>query len=343
MATATIVKQVEPGIAKLSDGCYRVDVRPQGRGGQRYRKKWPTLGEARRDKARAITRGGEGGQWKAPPKDTRSLADLAAEWHRIHGHTLADGAGRLSNMLFIIEKMGNPKAGNFSENDYLSFRVKRLADGISENTCNHDLAHLKSMFNRLRKAGLVNENPLTNTSKLHHAQSEVRFLELQEISQLLTVLDESKSPDCSIITKICLATGARWSESEQLRREQVTECRIEYANTKNGQARAIPISKKLEAEIVSNRPRYGRLFRDGYRAFELAIHRAGIVLPKGQRTHVLRHSFAVHFMRQRGNILDLQKILGHKTLHMTLRYAQFHPDYLADAVSKNPLASLEQF
>ena len=47
-------------------------------------------------------------------------------------------------------------------------------------------------------------------------------------------------------------------------------------------------------------------------------------------------------MRQRGNILDLQKILGHKTLQMTLRYAQFHPDYLADAINKNPLVLLEE-
>jgi site-specific recombinase XerD len=74
--------------------------------------------------------------------------------------------------------------------------------------------------------------------------------------------------------------------------------------------------------------------------FKKVLIKAGIELPKGQSTHVMRHTFAVHFMLNRGNILDLQKILGHKTLQMTLRYAGYHPDYLQDALTKNPLATL---
>lgn len=73
-----------------------------------------------------------------------------------------------------------------------------------------------------------------------------------------------------------------------------------------------------------------------------ACDKANIDLPKGQATHIMRHSFSVHFMRAKGSILDLQKILGHKTLSMTLRYAQFHPDYLADAKIKNPIAQMQQ-
>jgi|UPI000673FA56 Phage integrase family. len=72
------------------------------------------------------------------------------------------------------------------------------------------------------------------------------------------------------------------------------------------------------------------------RAFRSAIADAEIFLPRGQLTHVMRHTFAVHFMRDKGSIFDLQKILGHKTLKMTLRYAKFHPDYLTDAIHKNP-------
>ena len=55
-------------------------------------------------------------------------------------------------------------------------------------------------------------------------------------------------------------------------------------------------------------------------------------------THVLRHSFASHFMMNGGNILTLQKILGHSTLAMTIRYAHLAPDYLDEARKLNPLA-----
>jgi site-specific recombinase XerD len=45
--------------------------------------------------------------------------------------------------------------------------------------------------------------------------------------------------------------------------------------------------------------------------FERAVNKTDINLPKGQCSHVLRHTFASHFMMNGGNILVLQQILGH--------------------------------
>ncbi len=69
-----------------------------------------------------------------------------------------------------------------------------------------------------------------------------------------------------------------------------------------------------------------------------AIGRLFPFLPDGQAVHVLRHTFASHFMMNGGNILTLQKILGHSTITQTMVYAHFAPEYLQDAVSLNPLA-----
>jgi len=41
------------------------------------------------------------------------------------------------------------------------------------------------------------------------------------------------------------------------------------------------------------------------------------------------------------NVLMLQKILGHSSLQMTMRYAYLSPDYLQDAVKFNPLSMLD--
>ena len=62
--------------------------------------------------------------------------------------------------------------------------------------------------------------------------------------------------------------------------------------------------------------------------------------PAGQLTHVLRHTFASHFMMNGGNILVLQRVLGHTDIKMTMRYAHFAPDHLEDAVKLNPLTNL---
>ncbi|PSW70398.1 hypothetical protein C0Z01_06180 [Photobacterium kishitanii] len=63
-------------------------------------------------------------------------------------------------------------------------------------------------------------------------------------------------------------------------------------------------------------------------------------LPDGQASHVFRHTFASHFMMNGGNILVLQRILGHSDIKHTMRYSHFAPDHFDDALSKNPLIGL---
>lgn len=55
-------------------------------------------------------------------------------------------------------------------------------------------------------------------------------------------------------------------------------------------------------------------------------------------THALRHTCTSHFMMKGGNSLTLQRILGHASLAMTMRYAHLVPDQLQEATRLNSLA-----
>uniref|UniRef100_UPI003A946534 tyrosine-type recombinase/integrase n=1 Tax=Marinomonas sp. TaxID=1904862 RepID=UPI003A946534 len=79
------------------------------------------------------------------------------------------------------------------------------------------------------------------------------------------------------------------------------------------------------------------IFTSSISSFRRALKRTTIELPKGQAAHVLRHSFASHFMINGGNILTLQRILGHSDIRITMRYAHLAPDHFQDAVKFNPL------
>jgi integrase len=145
------------------------------------------------------------------------------------------------------------------------------------------------------------------------------------------------------ISKVCLATGARWGEAEQLRVTQVRSGLIQFVQTKSSKARAVPISAELESELKMHFEQFGegeRLFVSAYSAFREGITKAKLKMSTGQLTHILRHTFASHFMMNGGNILALQKLLGHHSLTMTMRYAHLSPDHLQEARALNPLARL---
>jgi integrase len=54
----------------------------------------------------------------------------------------------------------------------------------------------------------------------------------------------------------------------------------------------------------------------------------------GRPWHMLRHTFASHFMMSGGNILSLQRLLGHSTLTMTMIYAHLAPDFMQAEIAR---------
>lgn len=174
-------------------------------------------------------------------------------------------------------------------------------------------------------------------------ERELEYLTLDQCLALLDELKKGRNRHAAMVAKVCLATGARWSEAESLEMQRVRNRQVQFAGTKSGRVRWVPISVALAAELEerhSPAETGSRLFAYAYSAFRDGVDRLGLKLPDGQMTHILRHTFASHFMMNGGNILTLQKILGHASLAMTMRYAHLAPERLQEARKLNPLAAL---
>jgi integrase len=65
-------------------------------------------------------------------------------------------------------------------------------------------------------------------------------------------------------------------------------------------------------------------------SFSSACKRAGIT---DFHFHDLRHTFASHLVMAGVDITTVSKLLGHKSLKMTLRYAHLAPAHMAKAVN----------
>lgn len=140
-----------------------------------------------------------------------------------------------------------------------------------------------------------------------------------------------------MVARICLATGARWGEAQALTPERLKGNTLVFANTKSKRVRSVPISKQLADDIRLHWKTHGP-FTNCLGVFRLLLQSTSIKLPRGQAGHVLRHTFASHFIMNGGHIVTLQHILGHASLSMTMRYAHLSEDHLKDATLLNPLA-----
>lgn len=323
---------------------WQVNIQPGGRGGKRVKKTFPTKAEAIAWERHIRAKVQESPDWTPPKKEARRLSKLVELWFEHHGIGLADGESRKKKLLAMCEAMGDPRADLFSPDMFAEYRAKRIEQGISANTMNREQAYLRAVFNEnIRLQHWKRDNPLKNLRAFKVQEKELSYLELSQIKELLTELRESRNPHVVLVSKVCLATGARWGEAEQLGITQVRNGVIQFVKTKSCKARAVPITPELESALKSHHEDKGnneRIFGTAYSAFREAIMRARLKLSDGQLTHILRHTFASHFMINGGNILALQRLLGHHSLTMTMRYAHLSPDHLQEARSLNPLSLL---
>ena len=316
---------------------WTADFYENGRAGRRVRKKgFLTKAAAQRYESDYFSTYNQTGR----PLDDR-LSDLVDVWYELHGCSLKDEKARLSRTKAIVERLGNPKASEFDSLGWARYRQSRLKEA-SPHTVNHEQRYLSAVFSELIRLGAWNcVNPLAKIRQIKTDQTELTFLTLEQINQLLEECRRSSNNHTYPVALICLATGARWDEAESLGRAAIFGGKAHFHRTKNRQSRSVPIPKEVEdAALKVAMPGTGRLFVSCRAAFRGAYERCGFDTP-GQLTHILRHTFASHYMMAGGDILSLQRILGHSSITMTMRYAHLSPDHLESALRLSPLAQSE--
>ncbi|OYU30720.1 MAG: integrase [Comamonadaceae bacterium PBBC2] len=330
-------------ISKRKDGKWLVNIKPGGRVGKQIKRVFNTEREAKQFVIWANGQALQDPDWAPIKKDTRRLSKLIERWFELHGCKLRDGKKRLGKLRMMCLGLGDPIASQFKAFHFSEYRAARLKNGISDNTVNHEHAHLRSVFNELRRLGEWTEpNPIESVKALKLQEQEMGELSSDQIQILMAALDGADNKHVKLIATVCLSTGARWGEAESLNISQVKDGLVLFANeTKSRKARGIPISTELEEELRSHHKKHGegqKIFGPAYSAFRRALDRTEIPMKQGQASHVLRHTFASEFMRRGGNILVLQRALGHQSLAMTMRYAHMAPDHLIEVRTLNPMA-----
>lgn len=325
-------------IKQLDSGKFQLDFYPNGRESKRIKRIFNTHQEAFDFKNEVLSAKEYGHNFYKGHNPT--LSDLINQWFNFHGHTLKTGMARREEMLVACHKMNNPLATKFTAQTFIRYRNNRIGQGMSPNTLNHDLTYFNAMFNQLYdSAHFPYPNPLKKVNKLKFQQIPVTCLNEKQIIKLFEALSKKKG-DSYLVSLLCLSTGARWSEAVNLAFKDISNGQVIFGNTKNNKPRYVPINSALERLlkirlVTSN-------FKNPNSTFKRVFKLLGLdkVTPKGQLTHLLRHSFASFYLKNGGDILSLQKALGHSTINMTMRYVHFAEDFLKDVPYKNPASTI---
>lgn len=324
-------------IKKLDDGRYEVDVRPQGADGKRIRRKFNTKGEASAFERHVLVNF-HNKEWIEKPADRRKMTEILDRWWiyygKVHPHGEVD-KGRLRTIIAKFAEMGITRADQLNRKSITDYRVSMMNEGLKPSSVNRHIAMMSGVFTKLINAGEYgSQNPFREVKSLKEATSEMAFLSDDEITALLAHVDGDERN----AVLVCLSTGGRWGEVSSLKAEHIINQMVTFMKTKNGKRRTIPLSAELVRQIKQKNS--GRLFNASYYKVRNALRAVKPDLPDGQAVHVLRHTFATHFMMNGGNIITLQRILGHSNIQQTMTYAHFAPDFLQDAVTLNPVSRM---
>jgi integrase len=314
------------------------DIQPGGRGHVRYRKVFRIKAEAKRFELFVEQKFQLDDSFQYKANDKRVLQDFVKLWFDNTGQFLSSGKDSYQRMIHASSVMGSPIIRLFKPVIFLGYRSQRIEKGVSSATLNRELQTFKAVFNDLIASGQFEcKNPFSTIRQIKTHQPKTTYLSTEEIKKLFSYLDKSDS-DAYMIALICLSTGARWGESQSLTLSDLANKMVHFHQTKSKKSRSVLISDVLYNQLqvrlkLSN-------FTDAYSTFTRRLFESGIELPRGQRTHVLRHTFASHYVINGGSILALQRILGHASLNMTMKYSHLAPDFMKEILEKNPSLSL---
>ena len=229
--------------------------------------------------------------------------------------------------------------------DVEQYVARRKVAEAKPGTINRELSCLKNMLRKAVDWEYLETNPAWGVSQQREDAEEVEFLREEEIEPLL----DACPPHTRAVVIVALHTGMRRGELLNLQWRDVDfkngdKGLIMVRKSKNHDIRYIPMNA-LVRETLQTLPRniaagkeesfvFAKSTGEGLKSirngFEGAVRRCK--LGKHIRFHDLRHTFASHLVMKGVDLRTVAKLMGHRDIRVTMRYAHLAPDHLQAAV-----------
>ena len=235
----------------------------------------------------------------------------------------------------VTPRFATPATGN-AEQDAKRERMKRTGA-----TVNRYLASLSACLSYgVKTLQWIERNPCMQIEKPEESKGRVRYLTDDERVSLLAACKPHR--DLYLAVVLALSTGARQGEIMTLRLSQIDFKRqvITLNKTKNGETRSLPLVSTAFT-LLQERARVRNLKDDRVfpptdaakkaecldlrQPWEKALKAADIT---DFHWHDLRHTAASYLAMSGVSLVEISKILGHRTMQMVSRYSHLSDGHI---------------
>lgn len=227
------------------------------------------------------------------------------------------------------------------------YRKKRVEAGAKLATINRELATLSHLFRQAVKWKWMREEDRPEITKDQEVRKQIVILTPAQADALYKAAVADQDPATHLFVLIGLNTAMRHSEILRLRWGDLDldRRRIYIDRAKAGQ-RVQPITATLADALreesgqrsddvwvfPATRSDAKTPYRhDMRKQFERAVTRAKLD-PKKCTPHVMRHTGITRLVEARVDLPTIQRISGHKTLGMVMRYVHLSDDHIDRAI-----------
>jgi integrase len=241
--------------------------------------------------------------------------------------------------------------------EIINYKNRRLEKGAAQSSVRNELGILRNAFNiAIREFGWKVENPFNRLQLKLKPGARNRWLTHEEEQQLLPKTEGKLYGNLKDITILNLHTGLSQEEILKLQWTQIDFKRATLTTKRKKTegrdlpTRTIPLNRTA-LELLRQRHKVraigsffvffntaGQMIDASKlkRAFKEAVKEAEIV---DFTFHDLRHTFATRLVQKGVDLYKVSKLLGHKDIATTQRYAHHYPESLRDGVNILDLAA----